>query len=100
VKLARVWVDTQDLQVRRIDRPSGVFTIFGPVVSFDKLMVPSWFEIHAPDAEPIRFEIHRAVSVNAPPKAFSQTWLLTPPDQRGSAAEGPAASGPADSRAP
>ena len=100
MKLARVWVDTKDLQVRRIDRPNGVFTIFGPVVSFDDLMMPAWFEIHAPDAEPIRFEIHRAVSVNAPPKAFSQTWLLAPPDSRKSSAEGPAASGPADSPPP
>ena len=76
--LPRLWVDTEDLQIRRIDRASGVFTIFGPVVSFDRLMVPAWFEIHEPGAEPIRFEVDRAVQVNAPPKAFSRKWLLAP----------------------
>ena len=76
--LPRLWVDTEDLQVRRIDRASGVFTIFGPVVSFERLMIPAWFEIHEPDAEPIRFEIDRAVQVNAPPQAFSRKWLLAP----------------------
>ncbi len=76
--LPRLWVDTEDLQVRRIDRASGVFTIFGPVVSFDRLMIPAWFEIHEPGAEPIRFEVDRAVQVNAPPQAFSRKWLLAP----------------------
>lgn len=76
--LPRLWVDTEDLQVRRIDRASGVFTIFGPIVSFDKVMVPAWFEVHEPDAEPVRFEIDRAVQVNAPPQAFSRKWVLAP----------------------
>ena len=77
-RLPRLWVDTEELQVRRIDRASGVFTIFGPFVSFDKLVVPAWFEIHEPGAAPIRFEVDRAVQVNAPPTAFSRKWLLTP----------------------
>ena len=76
--LPRLWVDTDDLQVRRIDRASGVFTIFGPIVSFEKLMVPAWFEIHEPGAEAIRFEVDRAVQVNAPPKAFSRKWVYAP----------------------
>ena len=76
--LPRLWVDTEDLQVRRIDRASGVFTIFGPIVSFDKVMVPAWFEVHEPDAEPIRFEVDRAVQVNAPPQAFSRKWVFAP----------------------
>ncbi len=77
-RLPRLWVDTEELQVRRIDRASGVFTIFGPFVSFDKLMVPAWFEIHEPGAAPIRFDVDRAVQVNAAPTAFSRKWLLTP----------------------
>ncbi|MEM9177851.1 MAG: hypothetical protein AAGC67_21805 [Myxococcota bacterium] len=77
-RLPRLWVDTEDLQVRRIDRASGVFTIFGPVVSFERLRIPAWFEIHEPGAEPIRFEVDRAVQVNAPPQAFSRKWLLAP----------------------
>jgi len=89
--LPRLWVDTEDLQVRRIDRASGVFTIFGPVVSFDRLMVPAWFEIHEPGAEPIRFEVDRAVQVNAPPKAFSRKWLLAPVGDGQPAATGPEA---------
>lgn len=76
--LPRLWVDTKDLQVRRIDRADGVFTIFGPVVSYEKLRVPAWFEVHQPNQELIRFEIDRVVQVNAPPKVFSQKWLLTP----------------------
>ncbi|MCP4904081.1 MAG: hypothetical protein GY910_03790 [bacterium] len=78
--LPRLWVDTEDLQVHRIDRASGVFTIFGPIVSFDKLMVPAWFEVHEPGAETIRFDVDRAVQVNAPPQAFSRKWLLAPSD--------------------
>jgi hypothetical protein len=77
-RLPRLWVDVEELQVRRIDRASGVFTIFGPFVSFDELRVPAWFEIHEPGAAPIRFEVDRAVQVNAPPQAFSRKWLLTP----------------------
>ena len=77
--LARLWVDTENLQLRRIDRGDGVFTTFGPIVSFEKLRVPAWFEIHEPGAvAAIRFEVDRAVAVNAPPQAFSREWLLGP----------------------
>lgn len=102
--LPRVWVDTKELQVRRIDRASGVFTIFGPIVSFEKLLVPAWFEVHEPGTEKVRFEIDRAVAVNAPPQAFSRKWLLTPPatqptpappSGRGAAADQAAPSAPA-----
>ncbi len=82
--LPRLWVDTEDLQVRRIDRASGVYTIFGPIVSFDKLLVPAWFEVHEPGAEPIRFDVNRAVQVTAPPQAFSRKWLFAPADPSGS----------------
>ncbi|MEE8164821.1 MAG: hypothetical protein V3T64_04570, partial [Myxococcota bacterium] len=64
------------LQVRRIDRADGVFVVFGPVVSFDRLKLPAWFEVHElGEAIPIRFEVDRAVQVNAPAKAFSRRWL-------------------------
>lgn len=76
--LPRLWVDTEALQVRRIDRASGVYTVFGPVVAFDRLQVPAWFEIHDPGAEPIRFEVDRAVQVNAPAQAFSRSWVFAP----------------------
>jgi len=78
---------------RRIDRADGVFMIVGPMVAFEKLRVPAWLEIHEPEAEPIRFEIDSAVAVNAPPKAFSRTWLTTPvePEARGGAAASPGA---------
>lgn len=78
--IPRLWVDTQELQVRRIDRASGVFVVFGPIVSFEKLKLPAWFEIHDPGAPTVRFEVDRAVAVNAPPKAFSRKWLLGPID--------------------
>ncbi len=76
--IPRLWVDTKNLQVRRIDRASGVFVVFGPMKSFEKLKVPAWFEIHDPESKTVRFEVDRAVAVNAPPQAFSQKWLLTP----------------------
>jgi hypothetical protein len=79
-RIARLWVDTKELQVRRIDRRSGLFVVFGPMISFDKLKVPAWFEIHEPEAQIVRFEVDRAVAVNAPPQAFSQKWLLAPSD--------------------
>ncbi|MBW1882344.1 MAG: hypothetical protein JRJ58_02360 [Deltaproteobacteria bacterium] len=75
-RLPRLWVDTQQLEVRRIDRADGVYVVFGPTVSFDRLKLPSWFEVHEPEeAFPIRFEVDRAVQVSAPPKAFSRSWL-------------------------
>ncbi len=78
-RLPRLWVDTQQLQVRRIDRADGVFVVFGPVVSFDRPKVPAWFEVHElGEAFPIRFEVERAVEVNAPPKAFRRSWLELP----------------------
>jgi hypothetical protein len=91
--LPRIWVETRDLEVRRIDRADGVFMIVGPMVAFEKLRVPAWLEIHEPEAEPIRFEIDSAVAVNAPPKAFSRRWLTSPvePDAQGGAAASPGA---------
>ncbi len=74
----RLWVDTQELQVRRIDRADGVFTILGPVVAFEKLRVPAWLEIFEPGEETLRFNVDRAVSVNAPPTAFSRDWVFAP----------------------
>jgi hypothetical protein len=50
------------------------------MVDFEKLRVPGWFEIHEPGEQVIRFEVGRAVQVNAPPQAFSRKWLLTPVD--------------------
>jgi hypothetical protein len=82
--IARLWVDTKELQVRRIDRASGVFIVFGPMKSFEKLRVPAWFEIHDPDSKTFRFEVDRAVAVNAPPQAFSQKWLMAPTEASGS----------------
>ena len=76
--IPRLWVDTQELQVRRIDRANGIFVVFGPMQSFDRLTVPAWFEIHDPEAPTVRFEVDRAVAVNAPPQAFSRKWLLAP----------------------
>ena len=78
--IPRFWVDTRELQVRRIDRRSGVFTVFGPIVNFDDLKVPAWFEIHEPGEQVIRFDVDRAVQMNAPPQAFSQKWLMAPVD--------------------
>jgi hypothetical protein len=78
-RLPRFWVDTQSLQVQRIDRADGMMVIFGPTVNFEKIQVPSWFEIHdAAEPFPMRFEVQRAVQVNAPPKAFDPSWLIPP----------------------
>jgi hypothetical protein len=89
--LPRLWVDTQNLEVRRIDRAGGVFMIVGPTVAFEKIKVPAWFEIHEPGAEPVRFEVDRAVAVNAPPKAFSRSWLMTPVETTSTPAGSPSA---------
>jgi hypothetical protein len=95
--LSRLWVDTEDLQVQRIDRSSGVFMIVGPVVEFDRLRVPAWLEIHEPGEETIRFDVDRAVQVNAPAKAFSKKWLtgpLEPSTAPGAASSSPGSSAP------
>ena len=88
--IPRLWVDMQQLEVRRIDRANGVFTVFGPMVHFEKLEVPAWFEIHEPGAQTIRFDVERAVQVNAPPQAFSRKWLFAPVEPpAGSVSPGP-----------
>jgi hypothetical protein len=76
--IPRIWVETRDLQVVRIDRGDGLFLRLGPIVAFEKLQVPGWFEIHQAGEQVIRFEVGRAVQVNAPPQAFSHKWLLAP----------------------
>jgi hypothetical protein len=93
--IPRLWVSTRDLQVRRIDRRSGVFVIFGPMKHFEKLVVPAWFEIHEPGAQPIRFEVERALSVNAAPKAFSRKWVFAPVETDAAEAADPSADAPA-----
>ncbi len=59
------------------------------MVSFEKLRVPAWLEIHEPGEEPIRFDVDRAVAVNAPPTAFSRDWVFAPVEPP-AAAEGSA----------
>jgi hypothetical protein len=78
-RLPRFWVDTEALQPQRIDREDGVVVVFGPVASYERVKVPAWFEIHRPDeAFPMRFEVDRAVQVNAPPNAFDRDWVFAP----------------------
>lgn len=75
-QLPRFWVGMEDLQVRRVDRGNGDFVVYGPVRSFGKIKVPEWFEIHEANASsPVRFEVERAVQVNAPATAFNRSWL-------------------------
>lgn len=88
--IPRIWVDTRELQVQRIDRRNGVFIVFGPMQTFGKLTVPAWLEVHEPGAPAIRFDVDRAVQVNAPPQAFSRKWLLAPIDPAPDATPKPA----------
>jgi hypothetical protein len=78
--VARLWVDTETLQVQRIDRVSGESMQLGPLVRFERLMVPAWIEIQAPGEPTIHFDVKRAVRVNATPQAFNSRWLYGPID--------------------
>lgn len=78
--VARLWVDTESLQIQRIDRTSGESMQLGPLVRFERLMIPAWLEIVAPGEPPIRFDVRRAVRVNAAPQAFNPSWLYSPID--------------------
>jgi len=78
--VARLWVDTESLQIQRIDRTSGESMVLGPMVRFDRLMVPAWLEILQPGRPPIHFDVKRAIRVNANPQAFNPTWLYSPID--------------------
>jgi hypothetical protein len=78
--IARLWVDTETLQVQRIDRTSGETLYLGPLVRFERLMVPAWLEIHEPGRDPIHFDVKRAIRVNANPQAFNPAWLYSPID--------------------
>ncbi|MEZ4332106.1 MAG: hypothetical protein R3F35_10145 [Myxococcota bacterium] len=78
--VARLWVDTESLQIQRIDRISGESMQLGPTVRFERLMIPAWLEIVAPGEPAIRFDVERAVRVNAAPQAFNPSWLYSPID--------------------
>ncbi len=78
--VARLWVDTETLQIQRIDRTSGESMVLGPLVRFERLMVPAWFEVLQPGRPPIHFDVKRAIRVNANPQAFNPTWLYSPVD--------------------
>jgi len=54
--------------------------VLGPMVRFDRLMVPAWLEILQPGRPPIHFDVKRAIRVNANPQAFNPTWLYSPID--------------------
>jgi len=78
--VARLWVDSETLQIQRIDRASGESMVLGPMVRFGQLMVPAWLEILQPGRPPIHFDVKRAVRVSANPQAFNPTWLYSPVD--------------------
>jgi hypothetical protein len=78
--VARLWVDTESLQIQRIDRTSGESMVLGPMVRFGQLMVPAWLEVLQPGRPPIHFDVKRAVRVSANPQAFNTTWLYSPVD--------------------
>ncbi len=78
--VARLWVDIESLQIQRIDRASGETLQLGPLVRFERLMVPAWLEIQEAGQEPIHFDVQRAIRVNANPQAFNPAWLDAPTD--------------------
>jgi hypothetical protein len=77
--LPSLWVDQLSYEVVQVDRSDGVRFRFGPYQSFDKIRVPRWISIEAPDQLPARLEIVRAVPANAPAAAFGMDWLTAPP---------------------
>ncbi|MFO0689479.1 MAG: hypothetical protein U0900_12300 [Myxococcota bacterium] len=96
--VARLWVDTETLQIQRIDRASGESLQVGPLVRFERLMVPAWLEIEVPGEPTIHFDVKRAVRVNATPQAFNPSWLTSPIDPADPTATGgsaPALAAPA-----
>jgi hypothetical protein len=76
-----LWVDQQSYEVVQVDREDGVRFRFGPYQAFEKIRVPRWINIEAPDQVPARLEIVRAVPANAPAAAFGIDWLTAPPTQ-------------------
>ena len=88
--IARLWVDTESLQIQRIDRASGESLVLGPLVRFERLMVPAWLEIQEPGRDPIHFDVKRAIRVNANPQAFNPSWLFSPIDPTDSGVPAPA----------
>jgi hypothetical protein len=79
--LPSLWVDQLSYEVVQVDRLDGVRFRFGPYQAFEKIRVPRWINIEAPDQVPARLEIVRAVPANAPAAAFGIDWLTAPPTQ-------------------
>ena len=95
--VARLWVDSETLQIQRIDRESGESLYLGPLVRFERLMLPAWLEVHEPGQPLIHFDVKRAIRVNANPQAFNPSWLYSPvepADPSNSAAPVPALASP------
>lgn len=95
--VARLWVDSETLQIQRIDREGGESLYLGPLVRFERLMVPAWLEVQEPGQPLIHFDVKRAVRVNANPQAFNPSWLYSPvepADPSTSAAPVPALASP------
>jgi hypothetical protein len=78
--IPRLWVDTERLQIRRIDQANGVFVVFGPIARFARLELPAWFEIHESGAEILRFEVDRANAIDVSLQAFGWDWLMMSSD--------------------
>jgi len=76
---ARVWLETESLELRRIDLAGGARVRLGPPVAHDSLRFPAWFQVEEPGRRPARFEVRSAVAVTAPPSAFGRDWLLQEP---------------------
>jgi hypothetical protein len=79
-RLPSMWVDSDTFAVVRIDRQDGVRYRFGPPGRFDKIEVPSWISIEAPGQEPVRIDVVRAATADAPAAAFGDEWLLGAPE--------------------
>ena len=78
-RLPSLWVDTESLEVVRIDRQDGVRFRFGPTTAFDGIRAPAWISIEAPGQAPARLDVTRVARANAPAAAFGTDWLTAAP---------------------
>ena len=65
-------------EIREMSSAAGVRVLLGPTASYDTVRAPSWWVIEEPGKRPVRFEIRRVMSVNAPAAVFSRSWLVAP----------------------
>jgi len=72
---ASLWVVLMSFDPKRIDLKSGVIVWLGPLGTFGRVQVPSWFRVDEPGRSKAVFDVLKVDPVDIPVAEFSSSWL-------------------------